>query len=258
MLKNLEKLDTTNASSREFEHAARLRAVGEAEVDLVDDQLAAAGGHRVRDAPHLVVRNHGARRIGRRRDQRAACRGRPVPLDQVRRQLVVGIRTDGDADRRPFEHADEVAIARVAGIGQQDAVVPVHEQRHHQQQRGRRARGDDDALRRHGHAVVVRVVRGDRAPQLGKAERGRVDRRRRRRSRAAPRPRRAAASESPARRSPCGRRCGRPPPAHARRSALPSRGTARSRRRAPRCEQGDPSKVLARFSRQSAIVPPAP
>jgi hypothetical protein len=98
----------------------------------------------------------------------------PVGLDgdAISAPRVAGVH--GNADGRAFEHAHEVAVARIAGVRQQDAVVAVHEQRHHEQQRGRRTGGDDDALGCDGHPIVIRIVRGDRAPQLGQAERRRV------------------------------------------------------------------------------------
>ena len=105
-------------------------------------------------------------------------------------------------------------------------------------------------------AVVVGVVPRDRLAQRGQAERRRVvdvaggDRRAARRRSPAP------ASGSRARRSPCARPSGRRPRARARRSAPPSRGTARSRRRARRWRCGTPSKVVARGRREGAIVPP--
>ena len=128
-----------------------------------------------------------------------------------------------------------MAVARIAGIGQQDPLVAVDEQRHHQQQRRRRAGGDDHALGRDVDAVVVaRSARAIACAQLGQARAPTCSRCRRRRARAAPRRAPAPASGNRARRSPCGRRCGRPPRARARRSAPPSRGTARCRRRGRR------------------------
>ncbi len=123
---------------------------------------------------HLVVRDHRARRIRRRGDQRAARAPRPVARDRFRRELVVLRGADRHAERRAFEHPHEVAVARVARIGEQHLLVAVHQQRHHQQQRRRRARGDDDPLRRDVDAERVAVVARDRAAQLGKSERRRV------------------------------------------------------------------------------------
>ena len=162
----------------EFQHAVRMlvhaESVGQAEIDFIDDELASMFRHGGDDLAHFFVRHDGAGRIRRRRDQCAARRRRPVPVDQLRRQLIVRFRPDRDADGIALEDADEMAIARITRIGQQNPVVAVDEERHDQQQRRRRPRGDDDALGGHGHAVVIGVVRRDRAPQLGKPERGRV------------------------------------------------------------------------------------
>jgi hypothetical protein len=51
---------------------------------------------------------------------------------QIRSELVAVVRPDGYAHRLAFEYAHEMTIARVAGIGQQDLLVAVDEERHDQ------------------------------------------------------------------------------------------------------------------------------
>ncbi len=228
---------------------ARRALVGQAEVDLVDDQPSAEVVDRAGDARHLVVSDHRAGGIRRRGDQRRTRASGPVARDRLRRELVVLRGTDGHADRRPFEHAHEVPVARIAGVGEQHLLVPVQQQRHHQQQRRGRARGDDDPLRgrrrcrtrRRSGARSRGAARQGRAPRCSGCGRRRVPRGRR----PAPGP----GSGSRARRSPCAPRCGRWPRVRARRSAPPSRGTARCRQRARRDVVGAPSNGRVRARR---------
>ena len=75
MLKYLEKLEMTNASSANSSTLRGSLAVGEAEIDLVDDEVAAALRHRRGDPAHLVVRHDGAGRdsTATRSARRASC-----------------------------------------------------------------------------------------------------------------------------------------------------------------------------------------
>ncbi len=134
-----------------------------------------ARGDRGDDPLHLVARHDRSGGIRRRGDDDAAGGRVPVPLDEFSRQLVVRFRTDRNAHRGAFEHPDEVAVARVRRVGLQDAIVAVDDQRQHQQQRCRRARGDDDAFGRDRHAIVVGVVPRDRRAQRRQAQRRRVE-----------------------------------------------------------------------------------
>ncbi len=154
---------------------ARIEVIGQSKVDLVDDEPAGACRDGGSDPLHLVARHRRSRGIRRRGDDDAASPRVPILLDQARRQLVVRLGTDRNGDRLPFEHADEMAVARIGGIGKQDAVVAVDDQREHQQQRRRRAGRDNHAFGRDVHAVVVRIVARDRRAQRRQTQRRRVE-----------------------------------------------------------------------------------
>ena len=79
-----------------------------------------------------------------------------------------------EALRYAFEGADEVAVARIARVGQQPAVSGLGQRREHQEQRARSARGDEDAFGSDIQAEALPVMRGDRLPQLGQAQSRRV------------------------------------------------------------------------------------
>ena len=98
----------------------------------------------------------------------------PVPLDQRGRQLVARLGSDRQGERFALEHADEMAVARIARVSKQDLLATIDQQCHHQQQRRRRARRDDDTPRVDLHAIVVGVVTRDRLAQFGQAQRRRV------------------------------------------------------------------------------------
>ena len=62
-----------------------------------------------------------------------------MPIDELCRELIVRCRPDRNANGRAFEHAHEMARARIAGVGKKDALVAVDDQRHDEQQRRGRA-----------------------------------------------------------------------------------------------------------------------
>ncbi len=115
------------------ERRSRLAGVAQPEVDLVDDETPAQPGDGLRDPRELVRRDLRAGRIGRRGDQHAACPPGPRALDQAGGELIAGLGSDRDAYGRPLEHADEMPVARVSGVGEQDLLVAIDEQPHHQQ-----------------------------------------------------------------------------------------------------------------------------
>ncbi len=162
MLKYLEKLDTTNRSSACApaigKRRLRLAVVGEAEIDLVDDEPAA----QPRDVAAIARSSSGATcvPVGFDGDAISAPRVRAVPraLDQAGGKLVARFGPDRNADGVALEHADEMAVARVARVGEQDLVVAVDEERHHQQQRRGRSGGHDHALRRDRDAEALGIV----------------------------------------------------------------------------------------------------
>ena len=158
----------------DLESAAGIAAVGEAVVDLVDDECSAPVLHHVVDAPQFVHGHQRAGGIGRRGDHHRDGARRPVPLHERRGQLVSSIGADGNAHGAPLHRAHEVPVARVAGIGHQHFVTGREQRAHGQQQRARRAAGDADARRRDLDAVTGAIPAGQRRSQLGRPERRRV------------------------------------------------------------------------------------
>ena len=65
-------------------------------------------------------------------------------------------------------------VARIAGIGQQDLLVSIDEERHDQEQRGRRPGGHDHAFRRDDDAEALGIMPCDRLAQFRGAQRRRV------------------------------------------------------------------------------------
>ena len=213
--------DVVGVLAGDGQRGLRLAVVGQAEIDLVDDEPPAQARAGRGDPAQLVRRNLRAGRVRRRRDQHAARARRPRRFDQIGGKLVIRLRPDRNADGFPLEHADEMPVARIAGIGQQDLVVAIDEERHDQQQRGGRTGGHDHAFGGDGDAEALGIVPRNRLPQLRNAQRRRVVDAAvgQRRLRGGERP--APASENRARRFPCAPRCGRPPRAPARPSAPP-------------------------------------
>ena len=82
----------------EFQRAAVAPAIGQAVIDLVHDQHAAARTRHCMDALEFTVVDQGAGRIRRRSDQYGSRLCRPVFLDQLSGQLIGRRCTDRDAD----------------------------------------------------------------------------------------------------------------------------------------------------------------
>ena len=97
------------------------------EIDLVDDERAAASRDDARDPLELVPCHRGAGGVGRRGDQRATRAWCPVSLDERRGQLVARVGPDGYGEHFAFERAYDVAVAGIPRIGEQDLVVAVDE-----------------------------------------------------------------------------------------------------------------------------------
>ena len=91
--------------------------------------------------------------------------------DPVRGELPRRVGVDGDGPSGRAQHAEEVAVARVAGVGQQHVLAGIDGGGQREQQRARGARGDDHALGCDVHAEALGVHRGDRLPQRRDAER---------------------------------------------------------------------------------------
>ena len=133
--------------------------------------MATAPFQAARQRRQLVAVQQGAGGVGRRGDQGANAVAIPVPLDQLRVQLVAALRADRHQLRGALDQAQEVAVARVAGIGQQPVLAGVDQQAGGEQQGTGAARGDQDALGVERHAVALGIEAGQRLAQLRNATR---------------------------------------------------------------------------------------
>jgi len=123
------------------------------------------------DLAHAQQRAGG---VGGRGHHQAAGVGGPCGVDLGCSGLVAG---GGIHRQRPchaLEAADQVAVGRIAGVGQQPGVAGVGGRGQRQHQRARGARGDDDALGGDVGPYAVLVEARDRLAQRGQAERGGV------------------------------------------------------------------------------------
>jgi hypothetical protein len=173
MLKYFENVDDHDVVA-ERQRRLRCVVVRQALVDLVDDGEAAARTDRGDDARQFVGQDSGAGRVRRRRQQHAARALAPVCRHLLRRELEALLRAARDHRRAAFEGGDEMAVAGIRGVGHQHFVVALDQHRSGQQQRGRGAGGDDDALRRDVEVVHLPVMARDRRAQFGQAGGGRV------------------------------------------------------------------------------------
>ena len=72
-------------------------------------------------------------------------------------QLIALLGTDRDELRLRVDHAQKIAIARIAGVAHQHALTRIQQQRNRQQQRARSPGCDENALGRHIDTILVRV-----------------------------------------------------------------------------------------------------
>ncbi|MNZ36287.1 hypothetical protein D3C78_537030 [compost metagenome] len=143
-------------------------------VDLVHHQMAAASPEGLRQGRQLVGVQHGTGGVGRRCDQGPHAVGIPVSLDQLRGQLITRLRAYRHQLRAAFHQAQEMAIAGVAGVGQQPVPARVHQQAAGQKQRPGAAGGDENAFRVYVQPIARRVEAGDGFAQLRQAAGGGV------------------------------------------------------------------------------------
>ncbi len=146
------------------------RVVAQALVDLVDDGDAVLFAHDVDDARELVGRDRRAGRVRRRGQQHAARLRRPV-LAHVRRvELEARLGCRRHQPRAGAGGRHEVPVARIARVRHQHLVAGLEQRLADELQPRRRARGDDDAPRRHVHAPAARVPAADALTQRGQAD----------------------------------------------------------------------------------------
>ena len=148
--------------------------VAEPMVDLVGDDERPAGGRELRDPRQALGREDGAGRIRGRVDQ-DGLRARSDPLaDRLRTILEAVVLGDPHVDGRALGVADEVRVAGVVRIAQDDLVGRIEKVAEDEEHRRRRSRRDEDLVRRDRDAVGRQVVLGDRLAERQDAEAVRV------------------------------------------------------------------------------------
>ena len=151
--------------------------IHKAVIDLIDEKRRTLLTRERRELRNLLRRHHCSRGIGRRCDHGDARLRAPVAARDLRVHLVAALRSDGNEPRHSAQRVHEMAVARIARIGEEHFVLGIEEDAQREQQRRARARGHDDATCGNFDVVAVVVELGDRFAQLGKAQRRRVEHR---------------------------------------------------------------------------------
>ncbi len=148
------------------------KGVIEAVIDFVGDEADAEILRRRDESGKRVLAHHGAGRIGRARHQQAVQRlARMRRAQGLRRDRPARFFAGLDQHRLAAERGEDVAIRRIAGIGQRDAIARLEQREERQHKSARRAGGDDDARRIDLHGISVRIMPRDARAQSGNAER---------------------------------------------------------------------------------------
>ena len=170
----------------ERECRRRFDAVADAVVDLVGDHARAVLAAALDQCGELAAREHRPGRVRRAGDDQAVQRlGERV--EHRRLQAIVRVGAAIDLDRRAAERLQRVAVGRIAGPRDADAVARREQGDEHRGQAGARAAGQQHALGRDLDAVRLRVVARDALLQRRRkpvAARVAVEARVRRRARA--------------------------------------------------------------------------
>ena len=155
-------------------------------------------------ARERLARHHGAGRIGGAADQHALERRAAVRVDQhVGRDRPARRRRGLDQHRLAAERLEDVAVRRIAGHRDRDAIAGLEQRQEGEDESGRRSGGRDHPRRLDGDAVGLAVVARDARAQRRDAERfGIGEPAGKRRARSVERGRRAP--RRPAGRPPCG------------------------------------------------------
>ncbi|MNT02102.1 hypothetical protein D3C72_1365900 [compost metagenome] len=143
----------------------------QAQVDFVDDGKAIPRLDHLVDLAQLGRGDGAASRVAGRRQQYATCPVAPGGAYLVGAQLKTLCGRGGQQHGIAFRCAHKVAIAGVARIGHQNFVTRIDERQAHQLQRGRCARGDDDAAGRNINAKALRIPGRQRLAQRRNAQR---------------------------------------------------------------------------------------
>ena len=140
-------------------------------VDLVGDERDSEFPSRPGEVGQTVRRDHGAGRVGRAHHQNAGERARRMEGPHAlrrRREPVLGVQTQGH--RHEVEGVQDVAIGGIARRRHRHPCAGIEQAQEGQNEAGRRARRDDDALRRDGDPVGLPVMAGDALAQRGEAQ----------------------------------------------------------------------------------------
>ena len=145
-------------------------------INLVDQKMplffAADLGQRL----DLRQRQQRAGRVGRRSDEQAGGPGVPVLAHEFRCRLEIGVRPDRDVLRSTFVNPQNMAVAGIAGVGQQPFAARVGEAGESEVERAGGAVGDGDAAGGDRDAIALAIKIGYRFAQFRQAERLRVQR----------------------------------------------------------------------------------
>ncbi|MCY1234263.1 hypothetical protein D9M72_468400 [compost metagenome] len=142
-------------------------------IDLVRNERdlfrAAIVGQRFEAGPP----RHGAGRVRRACQQYALQRPADLcsgPLQALRRQREAGLGIGLDLDYCQAESGEDVAVGRIAGPRDGDAVARIKQRKEGEIEAGGRSRGDCHPLRIERDTVALPVVAGDRGSQRQSAE----------------------------------------------------------------------------------------
>jgi hypothetical protein len=116
-----------------FQHAGGVGSVGEAVINFVHHQMTVPCLERGGQCCELVAMQQCAGRVRWRRDQCAHAVLVPMSRDQIRRQLITHLRTNGHQLCSAFHQPQKMPVAGVTRIGQQPVLARIDQQARRQQ-----------------------------------------------------------------------------------------------------------------------------
>ena len=150
----------------------RARAVFDAVIDLVGDEGRAEALAFLHQRGHRGAVEHGSGRVRRACGEHAV---EPPGPPRVGQQPRVGLkpraRVGGQAHRLKVQRPENVAIRRIAGVGDRHPRARVEQREKRQQEGAGGPGGDRDPLRRDAQPVALGVAAGDAFAQGRQAQR---------------------------------------------------------------------------------------